>query len=102
MTWTHLSRICFHLQLKPRILKLLSWQQVQELFTIYFDNMHKLLPVLHPGLHTPISVLARSEFLFTTYVSSIYYRAKAESSLRAVQNMCHRVPAARRIGEPAQ
>lgn len=53
-------------KLKPKILKLLSWQQVQELFNIYFDNMHKLLPILHPALHNPISVMARSEFLFTT------------------------------------
>ncbi|KAI5453006.1 hypothetical protein NCC49_006537 [Naganishia albida] len=57
-----------YFELKPKILKLLSWQHVQELFSIYFDNMHKLLPVLHPALHTPISVMARSEFLFTTVI----------------------------------
>ncbi|KAJ9098187.1 hypothetical protein QFC21_004516 [Naganishia friedmannii] len=57
-----------YFELKPKILKLLSWQQVQELFDLYFANMHKFLPVLHRDLHTPIMVLARSEFLLTTYV----------------------------------
>ncbi len=55
-------------QVQPEILNILSTEQVSELFDIYFEKMHRHIPVLSRDFHTPSLVCSRSPFLLTACV----------------------------------
>ncbi|KIJ67097.1 hypothetical protein HYDPIDRAFT_109103 [Hydnomerulius pinastri MD-312] len=55
-------------------------QEVDRLFNIYFENMNPLTSLLDPQLHTPQFVAMRSPFLFTVVcgIASRFYTARPE------------------------
>jgi hypothetical protein len=61
-----LRRVIIERELKPEIFSFTSAAQINELFDIYFDQLHPNVPVLNKELHTPAGVCARSPFLLTT------------------------------------
>ena len=68
-------------QVQPEILNLLSTDQVSDLFDIYFDKMHRHIPVLSRDFHTPSLVCSRSPFLLTAWVLWKLFRCSVTSSL---------------------
>jgi hypothetical protein len=53
-------------QLKPEILTFTTAAQINDLFDVFFEKMHRNVPILNRELHTPAAVCARSPFLLTT------------------------------------
>ncbi len=47
------------------MLNILTADQVSDLFDLYFDKMHRHVPVLDREFHTPSLVCSRSPFLLT-------------------------------------
>lgn len=62
-----LRRIVIEQRMPPTLLveKIVSIEEVVELFAIYFEHCHKMCPFLDPLVHTPSATGSRSPFLFT-------------------------------------
>ncbi|KAI0794903.1 hypothetical protein C8Q75DRAFT_803748 [Abortiporus biennis] len=77
-----MRRLIIERQAAPDILLcgLVSLDEVDELFTIYFRWINPSLPVLDENIHTPAAVLGRCPFLFTVVcaLASQFYDAKPE------------------------
>ncbi len=57
---------------------ILSLDDVDKLFKLFFDRLNVFLSILDPVIHSPADVFARSPFLFTVIcaVTSRYYKEK--------------------------
>jgi len=75
-----LRRVFIEREVQPEILNLLSTDQVSDLFDIYFDKMHRHIPVLSRDFHTPSLVCSRSPFLLTAIctIASRFYKKAPE------------------------
>lgn len=62
-----LRGLIFNQRVPSKILtsKLLSTEEVTELFDLYFTHLHPHYAVLSPDLHTPTTTSLRSPFLFS-------------------------------------
>lgn len=49
--------------------KIVSIEEVVELFALFFDQCHRQCPILDPEIHTPTITGSRSPFLFTCSTS---------------------------------
>ncbi|EJD40885.1 hypothetical protein AURDEDRAFT_115753 [Auricularia subglabra TFB-10046 SS5] len=69
-------------QARPEILVkgLVTFEEVDELFQIFFERLNVVLTILDPVLHTPASTFARCPFLFTIVCATAarYYAKKPE------------------------
>lgn len=66
--------------------KIVSIEEVVELFALYFEHCARHAPLLDPEIHTPAATGSRSPFLFTcsAFSFSALFRFKPQSvSLRA-------------------
>lgn len=62
-----LRRIVIEQRMPPALLeeKIVSIEEVVELFALYFEHCSRHSPVLDPEIHTPAATGSRSPFLFT-------------------------------------
>lgn len=62
-----LRRIVIEHRMPPTLLveKILTIEEVVELFDLFFSKCHTICPLLDPVLHTPTATGSRSPFLFT-------------------------------------
>jgi len=49
----------------PELLTIVSREEINELFEIFFDHMAPHVPMIYREFHTPDLVLQRSQFLCT-------------------------------------
>ncbi|KAM0746858.1 hypothetical protein T439DRAFT_110689 [Meredithblackwellia eburnea MCA 4105] len=81
-----LRGLIFNQRVPARILttKLLSPEEVEDLFNIYFDSMNENYPLLCRELHTPTATTQRSPFLFSCIctVSSRFYTKRTDDLYR--------------------
>lgn len=77
-----LRRIVIEQRMPPALLeeKILSVEEVVELFEIFFTHCHKHAPFLDPEIHTPAATGSRSPFLFTCIctVAARYYTKRTD------------------------
>ncbi|KAH8092166.1 hypothetical protein BXZ70DRAFT_898356 [Cristinia sonorae] len=77
-----LRRLIIERQAAPDILLsgLVTYDDVEILFDLYFKWINPFIPVLDENIHTPAAVLGRCPFLFTVVcaLASRYYDAKPE------------------------
>lgn len=62
-----LRRIVIEHRMPPALLieKIVSIEEVVELFALFFEHCHRACPILDPEVHTPTATGSRSPFLFT-------------------------------------
>ncbi|KAM0790082.1 hypothetical protein ACM66B_005410 [Microbotryomycetes sp. NB124-2] len=81
-----LRRIVFEQRMPPALLeeKILSVEEVVELFSIYFEHCHRHAPFLDPEIHTPATTGSRSPFLFTCIctVAARFYTKRTDDLYR--------------------
>ncbi|KAK4050348.1 hypothetical protein OIO90_005141 [Microbotryomycetes sp. JL221] len=81
-----LRRIVFEQRMPPALLeeKILSVEEVVELFAIFFEHCHRHAPFLDPDIHTPATTGSRSPFLFTCIctVAARFYTKRTDDLYR--------------------
>ncbi|KAK4051002.1 hypothetical protein OIV83_003131 [Microbotryomycetes sp. JL201] len=81
-----LRRIVFEQRMPPALLeeKILSVEEVVELFSIFFEHCHRHAPFLDPDIHTPATTGSRSPFLFTCIctVAARFYKKRTDDLYR--------------------
>lgn len=62
-----LRRIVIEQRMPPALLveKIVTIDEVVELFALFFSHCHRGAPFLDPAMHTPTATGSRSPFLFT-------------------------------------
>lgn len=77
-----LRKIVIEQRMPPEILvdKVVTVEEVVELFAIFFAHCHRHTPFLDPELHTPTTTGSRSPFLFTCIctVAARYYTKRTD------------------------
>ncbi|GAA5983553.1 hypothetical protein JCM5350_000273 [Sporobolomyces pararoseus] len=90
-----LRRIVIEQRMPPALLeeKILSVEEVVELFEIFFTHCHKHAPFLDPEIHTPAATGSRSPFLFTCIctVAARYYTKRTDDLYRKCLRTAKRV-----------
>ncbi|GAA6061307.1 hypothetical protein JCM10212_005421 [Sporobolomyces blumeae] len=90
-----LRRIVIEQRMPPALLeeKILSVEEVVELFEIFFTHCHRHAPFLDPDIHTPAATGSRSPFLFTCIctVAARYYTKRKDDLYRKCLRTAKRV-----------
>ncbi|GAA5906540.1 Zn(II)2Cys6 transcription factor [Sporobolomyces salmoneus] len=90
-----LRRIVIEQRMPPALLeeKILSVEEVVELFEIFFTHCHRHAPFLDPEIHTPAATGSRSPFLFTCIctVAARYYTKRTDDLYRKCLRTAKRV-----------
>ncbi|KAM0751306.1 hypothetical protein T439DRAFT_380294 [Meredithblackwellia eburnea MCA 4105] len=90
-----LRRIVIEHRMPPALLieKIVSIEEVVELFTLYFEKCHFMCPILDPDVHTPTATGSRSPFLFTCIcsVAARYYTKRTDDLYRKCLRVAKRV-----------
>ncbi|BGP26143.1 zn(2)-C6 transcription factor [Rhodotorula toruloides] len=90
-----LRRIVIEQRMPPALLeeKILSVEEVVELFALFFEHCARHCPFLDPEIHTPAATGSRSPFLFTCIctVASRYYTKRTDDLYRKCLRIAKRV-----------
>ncbi|GAA5917930.1 hypothetical protein JCM5296_007001 [Sporobolomyces johnsonii] len=90
-----LRRIVIEQRMPPALLeeKILTVEEVVELFEIFFTHCHRQAPFLDPDIHTPAATGSRSPFLFTCIctVAARYYTKRTDDLYRKCLRTAKRV-----------
>ncbi|BGP18069.1 hypothetical protein JCM10213v2_006120 [Rhodosporidiobolus nylandii] len=90
-----LRRIVIEQRMPPALLeeKILSVEEVVELFELYFTQCARHCPFLDPEIHTPAATGSRSPFLFTCIctVAARYYTKRTDDLYRKCLRVAKRV-----------
>jgi len=74
-----LRRIVIEQRMPPALLeeKIVTVDEVVELFAIFFEHCHRQCPFLDADIHTPAATGSRSPFLFTCSMSRLFFPSLA-------------------------
>ncbi|GAA6004116.1 hypothetical protein JCM10207_002434 [Rhodosporidiobolus poonsookiae] len=90
-----LRRIVIEQRMPPALLeeKILSVEEVVELFALFFEHCARHCPFLDPEIHTPAATGSRSPFLFTCIctVAARYYTKRTDDLYRKCLRVAKRV-----------
>ncbi|GAA5920439.1 hypothetical protein JCM1841_004552 [Sporobolomyces salmonicolor] len=90
-----LRRIVIEQRMPPALLeeKIVTVEEVVELFEIFFTHCHRQAPFLDPDIHTPAATGSRSPFLFTCIctVAARYYTKRTDDLYRKCLRTAKRV-----------
>ncbi|KAL8290408.1 hypothetical protein RQP46_002666 [Phenoliferia psychrophenolica] len=90
-----LRRIVIEHRMPPALLieKIVSIEEVVELFALFFEHCHRSCPILDPEVHTPTATGSRSPFLFTCIcsVAARYYTKRTDDLYRKCLRVAKRV-----------
>ncbi|GAA5822507.1 hypothetical protein JCM11251_006362 [Rhodosporidiobolus azoricus] len=90
-----LRRIVIEQRMPPALLeeKILSVEEVVELFALFFEHCARHCPFLDPEIHTPAATGSRSPFLFTCIctVAARYYTKRTDDLYRKCLRIAKRV-----------
>ncbi|KAI5481117.1 hypothetical protein MNV49_005552 [Pseudohyphozyma bogoriensis] len=90
-----LRRIVIEHRMPPALLveKIVTVEEVVELFSIFFERCHSACPILDPDIHSPTATGSRSPFLFTCIctVAARYYDKRTDGLYRKCLKVAKRV-----------